>query len=59
LRVAFDAALADPAFLQDAARQNLNVAPVGAREMFEIVAKAYRTPPDVVRRTMRALGRAG
>jgi len=58
LRKAFEAMLADQAFLEDAKKQTLNVVPVSAREMTEIVAKAYRTPPEVVRRTMRALGRA-
>src|SRR3954464_12144905 len=57
LRTAFDAALADPAFLEDAKKQNLNVVPVSAREMTEVVSKAYSTPPAVVRRTIRALGR--
>jgi tripartite-type tricarboxylate transporter receptor subunit TctC len=57
LRAAFDAALADPAFLDDARKQNLNVVPVSAREMTEVVSKAYSTPPEVVKRTIRALGR--
>jgi tripartite-type tricarboxylate transporter receptor subunit TctC len=57
LRTAFDAALADPAFLEDARKQNLNVVPVSAREMTEVVGKAYATPPAVVQRTIRALGR--
>jgi len=57
LRTAFDAAVADPAFLEDAKKQNLNVVPVSAREMREVVARAYATPPDVVQRTIRALGR--
>jgi tripartite-type tricarboxylate transporter receptor subunit TctC len=57
LRTAFDAAIADPAFLEDARKQNLNVVPVSAREMTEVVSKAYATPPEVVRRTIRALGR--
>jgi tripartite-type tricarboxylate transporter receptor subunit TctC len=59
LREAFEATLRDPAFLEDAARQNLNVVPVSSQEMLEIVAKAYRTAPAVVKRTMRALGRDG
>ena len=57
LRTAFDAALADSAFLEDAKKQNLNVVPVSAREMTEVVGKAYATPPAVVQRTIRALGR--
>jgi tripartite-type tricarboxylate transporter receptor subunit TctC len=58
LRTAFDAAIADPAFLEDARKQNLNVVPVTAREMTQIVVNAYNTPSDIVRRTMRALGRS-
>jgi len=57
LRAAFDAAVADPAFLEDARKQNLNVVPVTAREMMDVVTKAYNTPPEIVRRTIRALGR--
>jgi tripartite-type tricarboxylate transporter receptor subunit TctC len=57
LRAAFDAALADPAFLEDAKKQNLNVVPVSAHEMTAVVSKAYSTSPAVVRRTIRALGR--
>jgi tripartite-type tricarboxylate transporter receptor subunit TctC len=58
LRAAFDATLADPAFLDDARKQNLNVVPVSAREMTDIVINAYKTPPEIVRRTLQALGRA-
>src|SRR5262245_35673327 len=57
LRTAFDEAIADPAFLEDAKKQNLNVVPVSAREMTEIVSNAYETPPEVVQRTIKALGR--
>lgn len=59
LRTAFDATLADPAFLDDARKQNLNVVPITAREMTEVVARAYNTPSEIVRRTIRALGRGG
>jgi tripartite-type tricarboxylate transporter receptor subunit TctC len=59
LRSAFDATLADPAFLDDAKKLNLNVVPISAGQMTEIVRNAYNTPPEIVRRTMRALGRAG
>src|SRR5262245_16431393 len=47
LRAAFDATLADPAFLDDARKQNLNVVPVGAREMTDIVVNAYQTPHEI------------
>jgi len=58
LRQAFEAMLRDPAFLDDARKQNLNVVPVSGRAMVDLVANAYRTPPDIVKRTLRALGRA-
>jgi tripartite-type tricarboxylate transporter receptor subunit TctC len=59
LREAFAMTLRDPAFLDDARRQNLNVVPVSGTELADIVANAYRTPPDVVKRTLQALGRGG
>lgn len=58
LRQAFEATLRDPAFLDDARKQNLNVAPVSGQAMFDLVASAYRTPPEIVNRTLKALGRA-
>jgi tripartite-type tricarboxylate transporter receptor subunit TctC len=57
LRQAFDATLSDPAFLEDAKKQNLNVVPITGREMTAIVADAYKTPPEIVKRTVQALGR--
>src|SRR3954454_1056402 len=59
LRTAFDAALADPAFLEDARKQNLNVVPITGPQMTDIVLNAYKTPPQIVKRTMQALGRGG
>jgi tripartite-type tricarboxylate transporter receptor subunit TctC len=59
LREAFAATLRDPAFLDDARRQNLNVVPVSGAELAEIVANAYRTPSDTVKHTLQALGRGG
>jgi tripartite-type tricarboxylate transporter receptor subunit TctC len=57
LRQAFDETLTDPAFLEEARKQNLNVVPISARETTEIVANAYQTPPEIVKRTVQALGR--
>jgi tripartite-type tricarboxylate transporter receptor subunit TctC len=57
LRQAFDATLSDPAFLEDAKKQNLNVIPITGQEMTAIVATAYKTPPEIVKRTVQALGR--
>ncbi len=57
LRAAFGRTLRDPQFLEDAARQDMNVVPVSGAEIDDILANAYRTPSDVVRRTIEALGR--
>jgi tripartite-type tricarboxylate transporter receptor subunit TctC len=59
LRNAFDATLKDPEFLEDAARQKMRVVPESGREIADVLVAAYRTPPDVVRRTIEALGRKG
>jgi hypothetical protein len=58
LRAGFDATLRDPAFLDDARKQNLNVVPIAASELAGIIADAYKTPPAIVKRTLQALGRA-
>src|SRR5581483_6102180 len=59
LRAAFDATLRDSAFLDDAAKQNLNVIPITGQQLSDLIAKAYKTPPAIVKRTMQALGRSG
>ena len=59
LRQGFEATLRDPAFLDDAKKQNLNVVPITGQQMTEIVMRAYSTPPEIVKRTMQALGRGG
>jgi tripartite-type tricarboxylate transporter receptor subunit TctC len=55
----FAATLHDDAFLDDARKQNLNVVPVSGQEMRDIIGRAYATPPDIVKRTLEALGRKG
>jgi tripartite-type tricarboxylate transporter receptor subunit TctC len=57
LRTAFDETLRDREFLEDASRQNMNVVAVSGREIDDILARAYRSPAEVVRRTIEALGR--
>jgi tripartite-type tricarboxylate transporter receptor subunit TctC len=58
LRQGFEETLRDSAFLADAAAQNLNVTFITGQQIGNILANAYKTPPDVVKRTMTALGRA-
>jgi tripartite-type tricarboxylate transporter receptor subunit TctC len=59
LRQAFEAMLRDPGFLDDAKKQNLNVVPITGPQMTDIVLNAYKTPPQIVKRTMQALARGG
>jgi len=59
LRTAFQAMLRDPAFLDDANKQRLNVVAITGEQQTAIIANAYKTPPAIVLRTMKALGRGG
>jgi tripartite-type tricarboxylate transporter receptor subunit TctC len=57
LRQAFSLTLTDPNLLDDARRQSLNVVPVTAEQMADIIARAYQAPSAIVKRTMQAMGR--
>ncbi|MCC6890144.1 MAG: hypothetical protein IT536_16565 [Hyphomicrobiales bacterium] len=59
LRTGFQAMLRDSAFLEDAKKQNLNVVPIAGEAQAAIIARAYQTPPGIVARTVKALGRGG
>jgi hypothetical protein len=50
LRRAFDAMVADPAFLAEAAQLRLLVAPMNAAEVARRVGELYATPSDLVGR---------
>ncbi len=54
LRKAFDATMKDPAFLAEAKKARLEVAPVSGQKMNELLAKAYGAPKDVVERLIKA-----
>jgi tripartite-type tricarboxylate transporter receptor subunit TctC len=58
LRNAFDETLVDPVFRRDAEVQNLKVDPIGGQQLTDTLIRAYATPPDVVARTIKALGRS-
>jgi len=55
LRRAFDATLADPAFLEDAARQSLEIGARSGEELQRIVAALIETPPAVLELVRRAI----
>ena len=48
LRTAFDAMMKDPDLLAEAAKQGLDVDPVGGAEIEALVQRLYTTPPDVL-----------
>ena len=58
LRRAFDDTMKDPAFLADTRRQGFNVDAIPGEEIGDRIAASYRTPKDVVARTITALGRS-
>jgi len=54
LRRAFDATLADPAFLEDAARQNLEIGARSGEDLERAVIELIETPPAVLEQVRRA-----
>lgn len=56
LRKAFDQTMADPEFLAEAEKTNLEVNPVKGIEIDTLLAEVYRTPKDVIAKAVRAIG---
>jgi len=55
LRTAFDATMKDPQFLEEAAKLDLEISPVGAAEIDAFLADVYRTPKDVIAKAIAAI----
>lgn len=55
LRRAFDLTMKDPDFLAEAAKLQLEIAPVSGEDVAALVAEVSATPPDVVARVRAAL----
>jgi tripartite-type tricarboxylate transporter receptor subunit TctC len=55
LRAAFDAALKDPALLEDAAKMRLPIEPMSGAELQALVVKLLATPPEIVKRLKDAM----
>lgn len=51
LRRAFDATMRDSAFLGEAEKANLEIAPVSGSALQQLVTDIYRTPGDLVAKT--------
>lgn len=57
LQAAFMATMEDPDFMADAAKQNLELAPVSGPRVAELIANIYATPAEVVQRAKEATER--
>jgi tripartite-type tricarboxylate transporter receptor subunit TctC len=55
LRSAFDDTMKDPEFLQEAAKINLEISPVAAAAIDELLTEIYRTPKSVVEKAAAVL----
>jgi tripartite-type tricarboxylate transporter receptor subunit TctC len=56
LKVAFHAAVNDPAFLADAKKQRLEVKEVSGEKVAQLLTTAFAMPPDVVKAANEAMG---
>jgi tripartite-type tricarboxylate transporter receptor subunit TctC len=54
LRKAFLETMQDKAFLAEAQKLNLEITPVSGEKVQELVAEMYRTPPEVLAKTLEA-----
>jgi tripartite-type tricarboxylate transporter receptor subunit TctC len=55
LRKAFEATMADKAFVTDAEKMGLEITPASGARVQEVVEKMYASPPDIVKRAREAL----
>jgi tripartite-type tricarboxylate transporter receptor subunit TctC len=59
LRAAFDATMSDPAFIEEAKHQNLDMNRVSGEAVAAIIAKAYAMPPAVIDAARELMGSGG
>jgi tripartite-type tricarboxylate transporter receptor subunit TctC len=57
LVAAFDQTMKDPEFLGEAQKLNLDVNPVGAKTIDDLLAELYATPKDVLEKAAQAIAR--
>jgi hypothetical protein len=57
LIAAFAATMKDPEFLAEAARMDLDVNPVSAAALDQLLAEAYATPKDVLQKAAQAVAK--
>ena len=59
LRAAFQAMVADPAFLDDAARIGLEISPIDGEAIIALLQRSKATPPQVIERYRQLAGGGG
>jgi tripartite-type tricarboxylate transporter receptor subunit TctC len=55
LRAAFDKTVVDPQFLADAEKMRIDIEPLSGQKVQEVVAKLYKTPPEIVQQARKAI----
>ncbi len=55
LRAAFDATMTDPAFVEEAKKNDLEIQPVKGAEVEALVREIFNSPPDVVALARQAI----
>jgi len=55
LRAAFDQTMADKAFLEEAERLHIDIAPLSGAKVQEVVLRLYQTPKAIVERARKAI----
>jgi tripartite-type tricarboxylate transporter receptor subunit TctC len=59
MRAAFDAAMVDPDFIADAAKQKLMLDPVSGKQIHELLDRIYQTPKHILDRVVALSDRGG
>ncbi len=57
LRKAFTDTMADPAFVDEASKQSFSVEPMTGEELAGQIERAFKMPPDIIKKTTDVLGR--
>jgi hypothetical protein len=59
LRKAFSAAMRDPGFIAEAARQNIEIREIPGERVADVLNRAYAMPPDVIKAANEAMNLTG
>jgi hypothetical protein len=59
LRKAFSAAMRDPGFIAEAAKQNIDIKEISGERVTEVLRRAYSMPPEVIKAATEAMSLTG